>query len=355
LRRTLRGFAAAASVVAFTACGGWETPPPAPTAEAEPRWEDAFEARPKLLAVVYPTALRSDPVYGPLLRRAIELVREQSPVVAETRALDAMEDAEEVVIGVRPDTQERAGEIVVAVRGVRADIDPATLVDGEGRPLWGPGPTGRVRELVRTEGPEAPVPASLFELPGRTWVIASGDARPRARSAFVRPTGRPPLELEPNSEALVTLRIDGPSLVARIRPLQSSGALGTVGRGLEAVTLELGAGSATPDAGPDREIRASLRYANEAVAAAAEGTVREILAAIARKRPDDLAWLASARVDRPRSSDPHPPSGGAGGGGAGRDAARVVLTAPLPSRLVGALLHAGAATLTGESAPSPQP
>jgi hypothetical protein len=340
LRPPLRAFTLVACAVFFTACGGSGAPALAQAVDDEPRWQDAFEAKPKLLAVVYPTALRSDPVYGPLLRRAIDLLRDQSRVVAETRALDAMEDAEEVVVGVRPESAESAGEVVVAVRGVRADIDPAALVDAEGRPLWGPGSTGRVRELVRTDGPEAPIPASLFELPGRTWVIASGDARVRARSAFARPTGRPALALEglerKSSDALVILRIDGPSLVARIRALRAPGTLASVGRSLETVTLELdsGSGPAAPDAGPDRDIRASLLYASEPAAAAAEATFREVLAAIVRKKPEDLAWLASATVARP------PPG------------ARVVLTAPIPPRLVGFLLHAGAATL---EAPPPEP
>ena len=35
-----------------------------------------------------------------------------------------------------------------------------------------------------------PVRASLFELPGRTWVIASGAARARARDTFLRPRAR---------------------------------------------------------------------------------------------------------------------------------------------------------------------
>ncbi len=341
-------------------------------ADSEPRWEDVVDATPELLAIVFPTALRKDRVYGPLLRRAIDLVREQSRVVTETRALDAMEDAEEVIVGVRPDAArnagaagpsagaaaESAGEVIVVIRGVRADEDPVALVDAEGHPLWAPGPGGRVRELVRSDNrstttgsAEAPVPASLFELPGRTWLIASGDARARARAAFARtvssprPAGR--LEsLEPNGvDTLAVLRIDGPSLVARVRALQAESALGAVGRRLEAVTLELAAGVTPLDGGPDadlarlrRTVRASFSYADEDSAALAESTVRDALGAIARKRPDDLAWLASATVARP--------SPGA------RPGKLVVLTAPVPPRLVAALLHAGAASLDA-AAPAP--
>jgi hypothetical protein len=351
--------AAIACIAPALHCGSVApTPSATVNVDAEPRWEDVFDRTPELLAVVFPTALRKDVVYGPLLRRAIDLVREQSRVVAETRALDAMEDAEEVIVGVRPDVapasapagREAGGEVVVVVRGVRADVDPVTLVDADGHPLWEPGPGGRVRELVRRSTPSstdpatAPVPASLFELPGRTWVIASGDARARARSVFARPLGRPPLPA-PSAGAgtLLTLRIDGPSLVARVRALQSSGGLGALGRRLQAVTLELASDPSAPDAGADdvaglrRTLKASLSYAEADAATQAEATARDVIAAIARKRPDDLAWLASATVDRP-----------APGGVPGTS---VLVTAPLPPRLVGALLHAGAATLQTGPAP----
>ncbi len=358
------------------------TPSPAGHVEAEPRWEDVFDRTPELLAVVFPTALRKDAVYGPLLRRAIDLVREQSRVVAETRALDAMEDAEEVIVGVRPDVaaataappggeaagrepgaRVAGGEVVVVVRGVRADVDPATLVDADGHALWEPGPSGRVRELVRRATPTSadpatsPVPASLFELPGRTWVIASGDARERARSVFARPLGRPPLP-GPTAGAgtLLTLRIDGPSLVARVRALQRSSGLAALGRRLEAVTLELAADPSAGDAEAasrpsdaadlHRTLKASLSYAEADAATSAEATARDVVAAIARKRPEDLAWLASASVERPA------PAGSAGASEPGAIAGRtVVVTAPLPSRLVGALLHAGAATLQTDPTP----
>ena len=361
MKRAAFAVAAVACIAATLACGGAAEPPSIRPVDAEPRWEDVIDTTPELLAIVFPTELRKDAVYGPLLRRVIDLVREQSRVVAETRALDAMEDADEVIIGVRPDAvaagagagAETAGpaegEVLVVVRGVRADVDPATLVDTEGHPLWAPGPNGRVRELVRSDGPASsgseasPIPASLFELPGRTWVIASGDARARARAVFARPLGRPAPRFERTDPApgtgqpLVLLRLDGPSLVARVRALQSRGGLAAIGRRLAAVTLELAAGSPTLDAGADadlsRAVRTSLSYADGAAAGAAEATVRDVIGAIARKRPDDLAWLASATVDRP-SQGP-----------------RIDVTAPIPPRLVGFLLHARAATF--DTAPPP--
>ncbi len=355
--RTGAAFLVAIGCIATLGCGatGSDHAVARIAVDAEPRWEDVIDTTPELLAIVFPTALRKDRVYGPLLRRVIDLVRAQSRVVAETRALDAMEDAEEVIVGVRPDRAaagDAGGEVIVVVRGVRADVDPATLVDADGHALWAPGPSGRVRELVRSDGPpaagasSAPIPASLFELPGRTWVIVSGDARTRARAVFARPLGRPALRLEQGAssgDTLAVLRIDGPSLVARVRELQSVGGLSSLGHRLEAVTLELGSGGAAVDAGPGadlhRTIRASLSYPDDNAAATAEVTARDVIGAIARKKPESLAWLADATVDRSSSS-------------AGGQSKSIVVTAPLPARLVGALLHAGSARL---DAPTPPP
>ncbi len=362
MRRVAVALAAIACLAPTFDCGASAPRATTRVVDTEPRWEDVIDTTPELMVVLFPTALRKDRVYGPLLRSAIHLVREQSRVVNETRALDAMEDAEEVIVGVRPDPTGdagpagAAGEVIVVVRGVRADEDPAELVDAEGQSLWAPGPSGRVRELVRSDNrsaatpppAEAPVPASLFELPGRTWLIASGDARARARAVFARasPSPRPATSLEglepTGVDSLAVLRIDGPSLVARVRALQPESALGAVGQRLEAVTLELAAAGPGMDAGGEanfrRTVRASFSYADEEAAALAEATVRDAIGAIARKRPDALAWLASASVDRPSP-----------GAAPGRS---VVVTAPLPPRLVADLLRAGAATL---EAPPPPP
>jgi hypothetical protein len=284
-----------------------------------------FDTTPELLVVVRPQALRKDKVYGPLMRRAMEVARERSRVVASTRALDAMEDAEEVIVGVRPDTPDHPGELVLVERGVRSDVDPGKLVDAEGRALWAPGPGGRVRELVRERDEHgATIAASLFELPGRTWVVVSGDARARAREAFAHPFDRPALDLDPNALAIV--RIDGTSLVARVPALKDLGRLGAVGRRLGSVTLTLPPGG-------EGAVRAALTYQDEDAAAFAEVTLREAIDALARAKPERLAWLGSARVERPDK--------------------RVILTAPLPPHLVDALLHAGSAPLDAEMGAAP--
>jgi hypothetical protein len=217
---------------------------------------------------------------------------------------------------VRPDSPDHAGDVVLVARGVRADLDPGKLVDADGRPLWDPGPGGRVRELVLRRGPNDTDPgASLFELPGRTWVVAQGDARAHARDAFAHPLNRPAIDLE--RDALAIARLDGPSLVQRWRLLQETGRLSAAGRHLTALTLVL-----LP--GENRTVRATLSYADEDAAALAGVAIPEAFRDLARTKPDLFGWLGSATVERPDK--------------------RVIISAPLPLRLIDGLPAAGAAS-----------
>ncbi len=320
MKKTVRVLSLLFAIGGATACAS--KPPAAPTqaAVAEPHWQDVFDATPELLVVVRPKALTQDRIYGALLRRAIATARERSAVVAATRFADAVEDADEVVAGLRPDTPDHAGEIVLVARGVRADIDPVKLVDSEGHGLWAPGPSGDVRELVCEQDAHGhPVGASLFELPGRTWVIATGAARQRARDAFAHPLARPPMDLD--ASALAIVRIDGPSLVARVAFLQEYGGLAAAGRRLKAVTFSLPPGG-------EGAVKATLSYADEDAAAFAQVAIQEHIDAVARQKPANLAWIGSAKVERPDT--------------------RVVLTAPLPPKLIDAFLSAGASGLPAQ-------
>jgi hypothetical protein len=278
---------------------------------AEPRWQDVFDDMPEVVVVVRPRALKQDKVYGPLLRRVIDLGREWSGVVSAT-PLEAIEDADEVVIGMSPTKGARdSGAALAVLIGVRADLDPGALVDTGGRAVWALGPSGPVRELVRERDERGrPLEASLFELPGRTWVIAGGTARARARESFAHPFDRPALDFDP--QALAIARMDGPSFVARVPRLQNLGSQAAVGRRLRTLTFRLPPGKAA-------EVELELAYADEDAAAFAEVRVQEMT----REKVDGYGWLASASVDR-----------------AGK---RVVLTVPLPPALVDALLHAGSA------------
>ncbi len=89
---------------------------------------------------------------------------------------------------------------------------------------------------------------------------------------------------------------------------------------------------------PVRVIKATLSYTRRNAAAFSEGTVHQVLDAIGRKKPEGFAWLSSERVEVAR-----PPPG-----------KRVIVTVPLPPRLVDALLRAGKARLPGgEAKPAP--
>jgi hypothetical protein len=283
----------------------------------EPRWEDAFATTPEFLAVVRPRSLREDRIYGGLFRKAVQLARERSRVVTATRMVESMEDADEVVVGLS-EPAGRAAEMLFVERGVRSDIDPAKLVDDGGALLWTPGPSGPFRELIREHpdrrasptGDDDDPDASLFELPGRTWVIASGPARDRARDAFTHPLNRPVPWSRSDPHALGFVRIDGQSLVSHVKQLRG-GRLAAVGHNLLSTFLSLPPGA-------EHTVRVVLDYADDDAALGAEAILREVFAALGRREEPALAWLGGAKVERTSHS--------------------VAAAAPLPPQLIDALL-----------------
>ncbi len=325
----MRLAARAVALGALLTLSGCAGAPAAVTARdgAEPRWQDVFDTTPQALLVFRPKALRRDRLYGPLLRRTIEAAREQSRVLWAT-PLGAMEDADEIIASFPPlratssgDADPRPGEYVVVVRGVRADLDPVRLVDADGRPVWTAGPGGAVPELLRESDERGkPVDASLFELPGRTWVIAAGEARPRAREAFAHPMNRPVFQLDP--DALAAVRFDGPSLVAylheRVERSPGTGLIVALGHRLRSATVELPPAMQGPDA--RGTIRATLSYLDEESAGVAEIAAADAAGALSRAKPSPLSWLGAATVQR-----------------AG---ANLIVTVDLPKPLLVGLLHA---------------
>ncbi|MGA7122878.1 MAG: hypothetical protein WBY94_22445 [Polyangiaceae bacterium] len=266
-------------------------------------WESALQPIPDILLVVRPQAVRRDPLYGPLVSRAIDAARQHTLLVTATSVLDVMEEAEEVIVGVREDRAESDGDLVVILRGVRADIDPAKMVDDSGRALWVPGPSASdtgVTELVRAQAEpvgqraEAEPGASLFEIPGRTWVIVTGEARSLARVGFDRPATVASAQLDMPRSALAMLRLKGPSLVSRVRALRPPGLLAPLGSGLWAATIVLSSGEAA-------QIQATLMYKDERAVTLAHETLRESIDALFRTKPDDYEWLRSASIDASRS------------------------------------------------------
>ncbi len=317
------------------ACHGPEarTSAAEPSGTLGPQWQDALPASPKLLILLRPKMLRNNKIYGPMLRRALQLAHEQR-VPSGSLVLDAIEDADEAVaeLGDWASSEPASGsqELLLVLRGIPADLDPARLVGPEGDLLWSAGPSGRARELVHERDHDGtPNPASLFELEDRTWVVASGAARDRARDAFAHPSRRPEPLLAP--DALAAITIDGPSLVARVTLLQASGALASLGRGLRYLSLELLAPGPLPegagpvvDQTPPGQIRAVMSYSDSEGAAVAGSAMREILEVVSRVKPAGLEWLAANDVEI-----------------SGRN---VAVTEPVPKDLLDRVLYAGRAT-----------
>jgi hypothetical protein len=303
--RVLGAFAAIALALT-SACGGGARDTravlPNPTT---PRWEDAFDRIPPLLAVVHPQALKRDAIYGPLFARLSMLAATRNPAVAATRSLEAFESCDEIIVAMDDD----GGSVVL--RGVRADFDPAKIVDGAGALVWRAQatPGARVPEYTHEERGTT---ASLFVLPERTWFIAVGDGRATAREAFAHPSGRPALTYD--RDALVAVRVRGPALLAHMKPLRAHGALEAVGAHLEWLTLALAPGK-------DEPLRVSLVYADEDSAARAEITARHAIDVLRDRQVTRFQWLFDAKIAR-------------------NDPKVVVMRAPLPPPLVAALTHA---------------
>lgn len=315
----LRAWVVAVGLLAMASCGD-NKPPPAVVAtnRGQPTWQDAFERIPTLLAVVHPQAIRRDKVYGPLLRRLSQLAATRSPAVAATRSLEAFESCEELIA-----TMDDDGAGVIVLRGVRADLDPGKLVDDRGTVLWRTEVGAKIPEYVREEGGTT---ASLFVLPERTWFIATGDTRARAREAFVHPSGRPALRYD--ADALISVRIHGPTLLRHVRQLRQAGPLEALGFHLEWASIALAPGT-------DGALVVGLAYRDEESAARAEVTSKHVLQVLRDRDVQRFRWLFGAKVARD-------------------DAKNVTMRAPLPPALLDGLSKASdARDLDDPDLPSP--
>jgi hypothetical protein len=297
--------------------GACATPRPRPTATvlrerhvdpASPTLQSVLSRPPDLLVTIHPRALSRDSVYGPLLRRASELASAYAgPTTLGTTAMAVLERTEEILV-----TQnDRGREAVVVLRGVPADVDPLSVVDATGHPVW-----RSVQGDVRVSTRElAPVDAgtvgdaAMFVAPGLLWIVAAGPAVPRLRAALVDGVG--PRALAGDETPLLSLSLPGEAL-SRLR----QGALSTIGLGLSRVKVEL-----TP--GSTGTILGTFGYPDSAAAASAETTMLAVTLAFRHKvqaqieaadrvgdagAPDAspsssrLDWLAAAQVERTGAS-----------------------------------------------------
>jgi hypothetical protein len=251
-----------------------------------PRFEDALgDEDPSLVVVLFPRALMEDRVYGPLLRRASELASARVGVAAAgATALVAMERSDEVVVAM----DAGGHDAVVAIVGAPADLDPAHLVDTEGHALWRT--VGDVRTgVTELEG----TGASLFVLPKRTWIIATGETAARARAALAIPPTHVRTVVAARDE-IARIDIPGDALRQKDARLRD-GALAPVGRTLERASVSLLPGT-------EGLVLIQLAYPDARDAAAASDRALEVVQAFRRKltetqKADAWSWLAAAGVE----------------------------------------------------------
>lgn len=297
---------------------------PKPAAAPAPIDADAVvDPSSPIALAIRPTALRRDEVWGTLVQTLSRLAAARG--VIGTRELEAFESADEVHIAVDDASSSSdaldVGAGVAVLRGVRADLVPEKMLDGDGKLLF---KSGRARGDVTEHEGYADDPVSLFVLPKRTWVVASGRAVSRARAIFAdaRPR-RARLDLDP--EALLELRMDGTSLVRRV-PRLEKGELALGRRLVDArVMLRPGRGG----------VVLLLRYADVDAAAWAENTATRVVGAFARRLEGPLAWLGQATVVR--------------------EGTVVRLRAEAPASFVAALKNIDVAELLGGAPPPPKP
>ncbi len=263
--------------VVVTACGG---PPPA--VNVAPRtykaaWQDALGQTPALLLVVRPSRIKRDGAIGDRSRGLMRTALTQA-AGAERVPLDVLFDAEELIFAFENGGK---GGLIVA-KGVRADLTPET-VGKPGSPEW-------IKDARAVPGAEEYAPSTaqrnvaLFVLPRRTWVFAAGAMVSRAREAYAHPAGR--AEPKGTGDALLYLRLDGPSLVQAV-PSLTKGRLAPIGDHLGGVRVLLLS---------DADAELHLEYQKDEYAAWAERTLEDLIEAL--KKEPDWAWLEGAQVKR---------------------------------------------------------
>ncbi len=243
---------------------------------------------------LHPPAVTRDRVYGALLRRASALAAAYAgPRSMGTTALVALERADEVLAAVND-----AGEAVVVLRGVPADLEATRVVDETGHPVWRP-IVGDLRRTFVEYAPVVEADATLFVLPERVWVVASGAARAHTRDALIDGAGA--VSFKEGDPGLAVITIRGSALVRRDSRLRV-GRLAPLGRSLLWASFELTAGA-------QGVLVTRLDYTEALAASDAEQTARDIVSAFRRlleegakakthADPPPLSWLAAAGVDR---------------------------------------------------------
>lgn len=269
-----------------TACGPGAPPESTARRERGPQWQDVFDGTPEIYAVVRPQAIKRDAIYGTFFKNVLRVAQARSPMRGAT-TLEALDGAEEIVVGIRKDATGEDAALVI--RGVPASLDPQKMTDAGGRPvlrlLDG---RAKVAEYEWNDRQNA-VAGSVFVLPDRTWVGTIGEARARARQAFASPFGRPVPKVD--ADVLAMVRLDAATFLQTPRFMRSP-LVGPLTKKLRALTLGL-----LPGKGG---VVAKLQYEDEDASAWAEMHVKRVVEELSRQEPrkggPSLEWLRTAQV-----------------------------------------------------------
>ena len=272
--RWVGGVLLAGSITGATACGSGAAPAPVARRDLVPSWPDVFDGVPDLYGVIRPRALKRDGIYGAFWNALLRAAQARGFTRGSTM-VEAAEGAEEIIAGLN-----RGADAALIFRGVAASLDPASMHDADGHPLFrAVNERGKVAEYALIDRKSAD--GSLFVLPDRTWVGALGEARGRARQAFAAPLSRPPPAIDP--QALAAVRVAGPLTRAYDRhPI-----LGLLTRKLASATFTL-----LPGKGG---LVVELLYTDEDAVARAEMNAKRIVAELSKS--EARAWLRDAKVD----------------------------------------------------------
>lgn len=300
--------------ISLSGCGG--DAPAAVVAKREqgPQWQDVFDGTPELFAVVRPQAIKKDPVYGPFFKTLLRIAEARTQMGGVT-ALEALDGADEIIVGIRRDKE--AEDAAIVIRGVPANLDPEKMNDQGGRPLFGlVDNRAKVHEYDVLDKRAVPS-GSVFVLADRTWVVALGTARARARQAFASPFGRPAPKFD--AEALASVRVDAAAFLRTERFAKLS-FFGALLRKLSSATLALLPAKAG--------VIATLRYADEDSSAFSEMQVKRLVEELGHLDPERakawraFTWLKDATVTH--------------------DGATLIVKLPVPARLLEELPNASA-------------
>jgi hypothetical protein len=294
--RILRLVVLGVALAALPSCG--EAPPPKVVKhEAAPSWQDVFDGTPELYAVVRPQLMKRDAVYGNFFKVVMRIAQARAEAAGAT-VLEAAEGCDEILVGI----SRREGmpeEAAIVFRGVPANLDPQKMTDSAGHPMFRLVDShAKVPELERLDRRNV-AGGSLFVLPDRTWVVALGDARARARQAFASPFGRPAPKVDPN--ALASVRLDANAFLKNGR-FGTSPLTAPLVKKLTAAIVGLMPGQGG--------VVVRLQYQDEDATAWAEMQAKRVLDEVAHAEPQQAPPPrppAAGGHRRPTTAPPPPP------------------------------------------------